>query len=477
MTSRKFQLPNINELSKEQEAARALPKEGQHLIIGGPGTGKTVITLVRARRHHRDQDNYVFLVWNHLLHRFTTQLAGALRSETWEKWFGDQIQELTGEQLPRTAVTHNDYSPIDWDEVAALTDGTKPIIDPPYLVIDEGQDMPPQFYRALVALGFERFFVAADQNQQITDTHSSRTDIETELFIDTKDVIELRENYRNSTPIAKLARAFYTGDPASPPPALPDRRGVVPQLISYDRDNFDEVCLRIIRLYDRDPTTLLGVLAPNNNVRENYFRGLSEAAELVRLDNAPPTIETFYGQNKPDVGFSEGGILVINAQACKGLEFDVVVLADVDRHYYQPTAPDLTKKRFYVMIARAQKRVILLRRRDDHNRIEDLLPNDPEVLQRRELSNQAVAGAYSEQSKGRRVKSTVVNKIFGGSLQRTVEAASNYINSTDGSAPTYSDAVNENNDNAGASRVDCPEAILVTDRGASKRQVERRTAT
>ena len=39
----------------------------------------------------------------------------------------------------------------------------------PFLVIDEGQDMPPQFYHALVALGFDRFFVVADQNQQITE--------------------------------------------------------------------------------------------------------------------------------------------------------------------------------------------------------------------------------------------------------------------------------------------------------------------
>ena len=87
--------------------------------------------------------------------------------------------------------------------------------------------MPPQFYRSLVALGFERFFVAADQNQQITEQHSSRRDIETELAIDTADVIELTRNYRNASPVAKLARAFYTGDPASPPVELPSKRRVL----------------------------------------------------------------------------------------------------------------------------------------------------------------------------------------------------------------------------------------------------------
>jgi hypothetical protein len=38
---REFNLPGIQDLSKEQEDVRARPKQGQHLIIGGPGTGKS----------------------------------------------------------------------------------------------------------------------------------------------------------------------------------------------------------------------------------------------------------------------------------------------------------------------------------------------------------------------------------------------------------------------------------------------------
>jgi DNA helicase-2/ATP-dependent DNA helicase PcrA len=49
MAKREFNLPGIQDLSKEQEDARALPKQGQHLIIGGPGTGKSVLALLRSR--------------------------------------------------------------------------------------------------------------------------------------------------------------------------------------------------------------------------------------------------------------------------------------------------------------------------------------------------------------------------------------------------------------------------------------------
>ena len=391
MAKRRFELPGIQDLSKEQEAVRALPTEGQHLIVGGPGTGKTVVALIRARRYRREQEDYVFLVFNHLLHRASAQLFdGELSGATWWAWFRDQFETMAGETLPRKSAERGGFRPIDWEQVLRVVSGTPPIVDAPFLVIDEGQDMPPQFYRALVALGFERFFVAADQNQQIRDEHSSRRDIETVLAIDTEDVIELKHNYRNCGPVAKLAHAFYTGDPASSPVDLPSRRGPAAWLCDYAERRFAGICRRIVKLVDRDPATLIGVIAPNNKVRERYFVELRNATrELLKatrgLDNGAPRIETFFGQHRPDVRFDEGGILVLNVHACKGLEFDVAVLADIDRHHVPPTDLDVVRKRFYVMVARARERVILLRRRDATSRIEEILPDDPAVLERKDL--------------------------------------------------------------------------------------------
>lgn len=384
LAKRRFELPGIQDLSKEQEAARALPKEGQHLIVGGPGTGKTVLALIRVRRHRRDRDPHGFLVYNHLLHLSSVQLAGeTLSSATWIKWFGRRIREITGRPLPtKDADIPGGFRPIDWDAVLDLVRSVKPITSEPYLVIDEGQDMPPEFYRSLVRLGFERFFVVADQNQQITDAHSSRKHIETELGIDPNDDVELTYNYRNSTPVARLARTFYTGDPASLLPELPERPGVLPWLVCYPRNRFADICRRIVLLVDRDPTKLIGVLAPNNEVRQRYLDGLRAVGEDA-LDHHPPNIETFYSTCRHAVRFDEGGILVINAQACKGLEFDVAVLADIDQHYYQPGDPEATMKLFYVMVARAREQVILLRQRGVDSRIDEILPDDLEVLRTR----------------------------------------------------------------------------------------------
>lgn len=393
MAMRKYALPGIQDLTKEQEDARALPKRGQHLIIGGPGTGKSVLALLRSRRHHEDKDNYVFLVYNHLLNEASRHLFGAnLISKTWQSWFSSTFSEMAKQAVPLLPAKPNStWQEIDWEQVLQViweTDVDRTTDKLPFLIIDEGQDMPPEFYQALANLGFENFYVVADQNQQIVSgQNSSRRDIETVLAIDTDNVIELTENYRNSHPTARLAREFYTGDPASPPPALPStqRTAQRPILVAYGCDGletFDSVVVTILKTADRDPSRLLGIIAPNNDIRTKYYKALSEAD--VQLDNGKPLIRTYASGDDPRrLSFDQGGILVINAQSCKGLEFDTVILADIDQHYCYPAIQEEKKRIFYVMVARARDNVIMLKNDGNHCPVDAILPDSQEILERR----------------------------------------------------------------------------------------------
>jgi len=384
MATRKFELPGVQDLEDEQHAARDLPKEGQHLIIGGPGTGKSVLALLRSRRHHQSEEDYVFLVYNHLLNQASIHLFEAeLKSQQWQSWFGEQFRVLTGaDNVPRLRQNNGDYEEIDWDAVLAIISDleTLPNQKFPYLVIDEGQDMPPQFYQALANLGFENFYVVADQNQQIVqNVNSTRQDIQNALAINPSDVIELRKNHRNTLPIARLAREFYTGDPASPPPDLPPSEGSIecPALWTYMPDNFAKVVARILKTADRYPGQLIGIIAPDNNVRQEYVHALNTVE--VKLDNGRPRVDTFHTNYRPKISFGEGGVLVINALACKGLEFDTVFLADIDQHRYWDSIADQKKRLFYVMVARAKKRIIMLKRGEECA-VAAILPDDPDVL-------------------------------------------------------------------------------------------------
>ncbi|RLJ15974.1 hypothetical protein DJ031_16950 [bacterium endosymbiont of Escarpia laminata] len=389
MAKRIFKLPGIQDLSKDQEDARALPKSGRHLIIGGPGTGKSVLALLRSRRHHKDKEGYVFLVYNKLLNQASRQLFGAkLESQQWQSWFMRNYREITGEPIPlQPSQPGRTWQDIDWvgvlDAITKLEEQL-PAQDFPYLVIDEGQDMPPQFYQALLNLGFEEFYVVADQNQQIEpDKNSTRQEIQNVLAIDPNDLIELQHNYRNTYSIARLAREFYTGDPASPPPDLPKSKHSAkrPLLFEYNNNQFQPMIKRILKMADLNPNRLIGVITPNNKVRRRYFDALKISD--VQLDNERPRIETYQSGKDAELLFDEGGIMVINAQSCKGLEFDTVFLADINEHYLNSSMPDQKKRLFYVMVARAIDSVIMLKEADKHCPVEAILPKDPDVLERK----------------------------------------------------------------------------------------------
>lgn len=388
MAKREFNLPGIQDLSKEQEDARALPKQGQHLIIGGPGTGKSVLALLRSRRHQQDKDDYVFLVYNKLLNQASRQLFGMeLCSQQWNSWFMNTFRAVTEVVVPMLPPGGNGWQGIDWVQaseiIAALPHHEE--VKRPFLIIDEGQDMPPEFYQTLANLEFENFYVVADQNQQIVpDQNSTRQDIQNGLGIAPGDVIELQDNYRNTHPIARLAREFYTGNPASPPPELPNRPSTIrPILYTYKQSDFQNLIVRILKNSDMAPEKLIGLIAPNNKTRERYFEALMQTKVTVKFDNGPPVVLTYLSGSSPDIPFNEGGIMVINAQSCKGLEFDTVFLADINQHYFDAQNPDQTKRLFYVMVARAKEKVIMLKEAGMHCPVEAILPQDTEILERK----------------------------------------------------------------------------------------------
>ena len=391
--TRRFSLPGIHELNKDQDEALALPLEGQHLIIGGPGTGKSVVALLRARRLAQDNKPYQVLVYNRLLDHSNHHLFGreqTFSARTWHSYFSKIYKRFFGSVPPRKpeSGSPDGFRPIDWNAVEQQVQSLQNIESQgdEFLVIDEGQDMPPAFYQTLIRLGFENFYVAADQNQQIhPDECCARQDIENSLAIEPGATLELKTNYRNTHHIALLARHFYPADPASPRPDLPDPipAAVTPKLLTYDTENattLAAIANNILQFSDRNPRKLIGIITPNNKVREKFVDALRHASP--RLDNDKPPIQTFVSDQREYPDFGQGGLMIINAQSCKGLEFDTAILADIDLH--QPKRdPHALKARFYVMVARAREQVTLLRTGNICPIVDGLLPTDPSILIRK----------------------------------------------------------------------------------------------
>lgn len=401
MAKRRFQLPGIQDLSKEQERVRALPLEGQHLIIGGPGTGKSVMALLRAKSLTDNQKDYCFLVFNHLLLQSSQLLFGnQLENYQWQGWFKKLFEKGLKIAIPRQPSRPGSryLAPFDWSKILRSCEDYEEkdeVIKCSYLVIDEGQDMPPSFYQSVAALGFENLFVVADQNQQIVDgENSSRHDLEDALALEPSNTIELTENYRNGHAVARLARHFYSGDPASPPPKLPEpevNEVKKPILFYYSKDQFERLIHKILKISINNPRKLIGILCPLDEVREKFYKELNKfnSTDAVRKINRvgagedAPFLSTFKSGDSHQMHFDEGGIMVINAQACKGLEFDIVFIADVDRFLFRDRNADNTKKLFYVMTSRAIEQVIMLRQKSiGELPIDSIIPaNDPTMLE------------------------------------------------------------------------------------------------
>ena len=110
--------------------------------------------------------------------------------------------------------------------------------------------------------------------------------------------------------------------------------------------------------------------------------GLNELIGLnsINLDNPPPNISSYRSGTKVNINFGEGGIVVLNSQSVKGLEFDVVFIADINEFRIRNNDLDAIKKSFYVMISRAIRQVILLKRKGATCDVDSILPIDQGLL-------------------------------------------------------------------------------------------------
>jgi len=151
-----------------------------------------------------------------------------------------------------------------------------------------------------------------------------------------------------------------------------------PELWTYsttDKPSLTEIVGRILQLSDRNPSKLIGVITPDNRAREKFCDAFFKANP--RLDNGKPPIQTFPSGQQDPLNFGHGGIMIINVQSCKGLEFDIAILADIDQHKPKQDIHTL-KSRFY-----GREQVILLRTGTTCPVVESLLPADSAILVRK----------------------------------------------------------------------------------------------
>ncbi len=365
-------VPFYPDLHPEQrKLLDAMPFDGSHLVSGPPGSGKSIVAVHRAALLELTGAKVTLVSRSNLLRQQHAEAASVLcpdvRVATFHSLLGDWYRRALGERLPTTAPDGTSGWEIDWPELYArtLAVGTLPPLGA--LVVDEGQDLPPEFYR-LCRIADARLTVLADEHQVLTDTHSTLAEISGALG--DCSPWELHTNHRNTRQLASLAAHFH-GGPF--PPRLPEAGGPSATVTRYPADSD---LLREVRQHlEARPRDAVGVVL-RSSLRQRRLLGVFQAAGLP--------VQAYFGDaprgRYRDLDWSRSGVYLVTRASVKGLTFDALFVPDTHLDSGDPGDPGL-RMMYYVLATRPRRH---LRFGYEGDREPPLLAGVPRELLRRD---------------------------------------------------------------------------------------------
>ncbi|MCL8014234.1 AAA family ATPase [Streptomyces sp. AS02] len=333
----------------QRDCLDALPLTGNHVVSGPPGSGKSLLAAHRAAHLALTGRPTLLLSRSNLLRqllRDTLQgltVPGApVEAATVHGW----VLRHFGYGAPRTQDGWFDWTALTGQAAATLgeDDATTP-----HLVVDEGQDLSPGFYR-LARIAAASVTVFADECQRLTETNSTLTEITDALGRSTGRV-EIAGNHRNSREIASLAEYFRTGGTR---PDIPLRSGPLPVVRHYSgtKDLADD----ITGLAARHPRDRIGVIVNSLRTAADLMRRLERAG----LAQEPQLYSSAASSGRyRDLDLARPGVVVVHRASAKGLDFDTVVIADAESDSAADPTSAALRMAYYVMITRARERLVL----------------------------------------------------------------------------------------------------------------------
>lgn len=202
-----------------------------------------------------------------------------------------------------------------------------------HLLVDEMQDYTPIQYAVLRELFSCRMTILGDSNQSVNPFSSSSLSTIHDIFPEA-DCLELCKSYRSTAEITDFAQNISRNDKLVPIA----RHGLPPQVLTCtDRRDQQARILTLVEQHSRSDHRSLGIVCKTVAQARTLCRALSEAGvELTFLDY--------------DSTAFAGGIVVTSAHISKGLEFDVVIVPNVDAENY---ANEMDECMLYIACTRA----------------------------------------------------------------------------------------------------------------------------
>lgn len=326
-----FRLPAITQLTISQQAA--LNETGQVAISGGPGTGKSVVSLYRHINNHA---NYK----KSLLITYTTTLAKYLAACC-------RLQSTDASDNVRSAYAGRPTRDEEFSEV----------------IVDEAQDLDSEYFDRISCF---RISYGADDSQILYPEHCSH-ESELQARYPSNVSYTLDKNFRNTQRIMKFAKQAFPNAfiPVSLINALANNPGESPSLMITSGNEFgepsneeqDDAIKQIIDEF-RSDTHNIAILVPfKNDVKA--FRDVLNSMDINDF--------SFYYEDKDD--FPDGCQSIKNVHVCtfksaKGLEFDTVIIPNFDKMDNIVGKYCINWSDYYVAVTRARSNLYLMSGRD-----------------------------------------------------------------------------------------------------------------
>jgi DNA helicase IV len=327
-----FNLPQITQLTISQQAA--LNETKQIALSGGPGTGKSVVSLWRHISNYQQSKKSLLLT-------YTTTLA---------RYLGACCQTQSPDVANNVGRSYKDKHRINgsWAEI----------------IIDEAQDLSKEYYSAISKVSY-----GADDSQILYPDKSITQRELKELFSANVDYV-LDKNFRSTQRIMQFAKAVFPDAyiPQSTIAGLASNVGELPILLITGRNQWNDETGRFDISNSKQDKSIIEIINSFRSDTHNIailvpFKSDAQAFESVLQENNIADFSIYYEDR--DGRFPDGceeikNVHITTFKSAKGLEFDTVIIPNFHKCKEIYGRFNIEWKDYYVGVTRARSNLYLI---------------------------------------------------------------------------------------------------------------------
>lgn len=307
--------------------------EEKMCVSGGAGSGKTILAIYRlAKIIKENKGSYSFIVYTLALKEFIKTGIEEIESEYYSY---DTLRNINIFHVNEVEnlIRNNKFESVD------------------YIIIDEVQDLKPEFIDSLKKYINKGLLVLGDDKQQLySEQNNNQTINDIRKVMDIPNYYEIEKNYRVPKEIAKFAGKIINDSGELAERCVKDF-GYKPKIIK--KKNYKDQLDNIINIIEEEEIKDAAILVPYNTqvkkVKEYYDKQNKEVEVKYRLENENEKLNT--------LDFSSELPKVMTYHSSKGLEFDYIFLPMSEENDRSENYD--MKNALYVACTRAKKRLYI----------------------------------------------------------------------------------------------------------------------